>query len=159
MADSPPKLTARLRQIYRVAALGLALGMTVEEAAAHARIDEGQMGRYLRDERFQEFLTEFNSEIEKNVIERVTRRKTRALGKLQIASEEAADKVISIMKLSDRDSTSLKAAEGILRQVGIDMAKPIHKGGELENPEEEINRKDPNFLGLEAETMKELTDG
>ena len=158
MEDSVKKLTAPLRQKYRVIALGLALGMSLEEAAAHGHAEVMTVSGYLRDPRFQEFLTEFNSEIESKVIERVVRRRTRALAKLQFHAEEAADTVINLMNYADRDSVRLTAAKGILKQTGIDLDH-IGINEEMEDPRKEMERKDPTFFNLEAETLKELGPG
>ena len=158
MPGSERKLTSQLKQTYQIASLALAIGMHSEAAAAHAHITEDRLKSYLRDPRFQDFLQAFNHEIEGRVIERAARRRTRALGKLQMASERAAERVISLMDNGDRDSVKLAAAKGVLRQVGIDMDH-IGYNDEIENPEEAIKRKDPNFLELEAETRKELASG
>lgn len=152
------KLTAPLKQTYRLSALCLALGMTLEGASAHAHITEDRLKSYLRDPRFQEFLDEFNQDIEGKLIERVARRRTRALGLLQVDAEEAARTIIDLRKSADKDSVRLSAAKGILKQVGIDLDH-VGYNEELENPEEEIKRKDPSFLSLEAETLKELSSG
>ena len=152
------KLSAPLKQTYRIAALGLAVGMSLEEASAHCHITEERLRAYLRDQRFQDFLLTFNEEIESKLIERVARRRTRALGKLQIASEDAARTIIELASGADRDSVRLAASKGILKQVGIDLDH-IGYNDELENPEEEVKRKDPNFLTLQDETIKELSSG
>jgi hypothetical protein len=130
----------------------------MEAASAHCHITEDRLRAYLRDERFQDFLMTFNLDIEGKLIERVARRRTRALGKLQIASEAAAQTIIDLSTSADRDSVRLAASKGILKQVGIDLDH-IGYNDELENPEEEIKRKDPGFLNLEAETRKELSSG
>jgi hypothetical protein len=158
MADLETKLSNPLKQVYQVAALGLAIGMQFEEAAAHAHITQDRLRSYLRDPRFQEFLQGFNTDIEGKVIERAARRRTRALGRLQLASESAALTVINLMANADKDSVKFTAAKGILKQVGIDLDH-IGYNDELENPEELIKRKDPNFLDLQEETMKELASG
>ena len=158
MADSEKRLTAPLRQKFRVVALGLALGMSVEEAAAHGHIEPSTVNGYMRDGRFQEFLTEFNSEIESKVIERVVRRRTRALAKLQFHAEAAADTVVQLMSFADRDSVRLTAAKGILKQTGIDLDH-IGINEEMEDPRKEMERKDPEFFTFEAETIKELESG
>ena len=158
MADLETRLSNPLKQVYKVAALGLAIGMQLEEAAAHAHITQDRLKLYLRDPRFQVYLQEFNTDIEGKVIERAARRRTRALGRLQLASEAAALRVIDLMDNGDKDSVRLAAAKGVLKQVGIDLDH-IGYNDELENPEELIKRRDPAFLELQEETMKELASG
>ena len=152
------KLTAQLHQTYRVAALGIAMGMSVAEAAAHANVEPDRLAAYQRDPRFQEILREFNTQIEKNVIERVVRRQVRALATMQSKSVDAAEKVISLMEHADRDSVSLQAAKGILRTVGLDLDR-VHLGDELDDPEEELQQKDPAFFERQDQTLKELESG
>ena len=158
MADSGKKLTARLRQRYRMIALCIAMGMTEEAAAAHCQLPTDRVQAYLRDNRFQEFLNHFNHEIEGKVIERITRRRVRAVAKFQVVVEEAADKVISLMRGADRDSVSLAASKGILLQANIDLSSSPDED-RLNDPEAELQRKDPTFFELQSETMKELGDG
>ena len=160
MADlAERKLTAPLKQVYRVIALCLAMGMSEEEAAAHSHVSVDRLKAYMRDPRFDEMLQTFNREIEKNVVERVVRRRVRTVAKLQLSLEDAADRVVQLMHAADHDSVSLQAAKGILRQGGIDLDKTALEEDDLGDPEAEMRKSDPSFFDRQSETMKELGDG
>jgi hypothetical protein len=149
------KLTNPLRQVYRLAALSLAMGMSVEEAAAHSNLEPDRLAGYMRDPRFQNYLEQFNKEIEGKVIERVTRRQVKAIAKLQCATVEAAEKVIFLMQNATNESVQLQASKGILRQAGIDLDS-LHLGDQLPDPEKEVARTDPSFFKRHEETIAEL---
>lgn len=148
------KLTNKLRQLYRVAALCTAMGMTVEETAAHSHLDESQLLQYMRDPRFQEMLEEFNGNIERQIIERVVRRRYRIQAKAQLVAEEAFTHAVEIMRNSSNDSVRWAVIRGILRQTGIDMDSLMH-GGEID-AKEVIEKEDPAFFQRHEEAMREL---
>lgn len=150
-----PKLIARLRQTYRVAALCLALGMSMTEAAAHAHISEVDLNRYIRDNRFQTMLDEFNREIEGRMVERVTRKRVRVIAKAQIHAEEALDVALDIMRTSMQDNVRWNIAKALIKQVGVDMDS-VMNGDEISKPEVLLEHQDPSFLRRLNETEDEL---
>ena len=150
-----PKLIARLRQTYRVAAIGLALGMSMAEAAAHAHISETDLNRYMRDGRFQAMLDEFNKEIEGRMVERVTRKRVRVIAKAQIHAEEALDVALGIMRTSMQDNVRWNIAKALIKQVGVDLDN-VMQGDELKKPEVLLEQQDPSFLKRLNETEAEL---
>jgi hypothetical protein len=148
------KLTNKLQQLYRVAALGVAMGMTEAEAASHAHVTETQLMSYMRDPRFQAMLEEFNSNIEKKIIERVIRRRFRIQAKAQYVAEEALTHAVEIMRTSSNDSVRWSVIRGILRQAGVDMDSTML--GDDIDPEEKIRSEDPAFFKRHDEVMEEL---
>lgn len=150
------KLNNKLRQVYRTAALSLALGMSMEEAAAHSHLAETELQRYMRDPRFQSFLDEFNQEIEGKLIERALSRRNRILAKVQTHAEEAVDHAISIMRTSGQDNVRWNIIKGFCKQIGVDFDANMLGDVEMIEPEKVLERKDPGFLQRAESAMKEL---
>jgi hypothetical protein len=160
MEDSAesPKLIARLRQQYRVVALCLAMGMSIEEAAAHCNVSCEDVARWMRDGRFQDILKEFNGDIESRVIERVVRRRVRATARLQAAIDDAAVRVLDLMHNAKSETVVLNAAKGILRQGGIDLDR-LYLGDQIDDPVAVIEKEDPAFFKRHEEAIKEIESG
>jgi hypothetical protein len=153
-----PKLIARLRQQYRVAALCMAMGMQMEEAASHCNCAVEDLARWIRDDRFQDILREFNEDIETQVIERVVRKRVRATARLQCAVDDAAIRVLDLMHNAKSETVVLNAAKGVLRQGGIDLDR-LYLGDQVDDPVAVIEKEDPQFFNRHEEAMKELEGG